>query len=299
MILVGVWLCARVAMFIPDVLGPNIVTVLDMLFLLFATISLGRSIILGKLWRNLLFVAILLLMTIMNGIMHYGILFSKPSLITQASTSMVLLVTLVMCIMGGRVFPMFTANGTQTPLTPAIPWLEASSVGSTACAVFLSFKLLPVNPNIIAGVFILSGLLNAVRGIRWKIWVTVKTPLVWSLHLSYWAVSLGLILFGLSIVTALVTQSQATHALTVGGMGVMILSMMSRISLGHTGRAIAIGKVMTSSFILILISFVVRVFGCFFTADVVSIITLSSALWVISYGCFVVMYLPILIKAKV
>ena len=193
---------------------------------------------------------------------------------------------------------MFTANGTQTPRTPALPWLEKLSVVSTIFAVVLSFQIVPVPQDIVASVFIVSGLANAVRAVRWKIWVAFKTPLVWSLHLSYWAISLGLVLYGVSIISSLVTQSQAIHALTVGGMGVMILSMISRVSLGHTGRAIAIGKIMTAALIAIVFAFIVRVFGGYFTNNIVSIITLSSALWVVAYSCFVVLYLPILIKPR-
>lgn len=298
MILLAIWLCARIAMFLPEVLSPWLVAGLDLLFLPIAVIYLAHNIVSVKLWRNLLFVPILLLMTFANAAMHYGVLFQQPVLISQASTSMVLLVTLVMCIMGGRVFPMFTANGTQTPRTPALPWLEKLSIVSTIFAVVLSFQILPVPQSLVAFVFIVSGLANAVRAVRWKIWVAFKTPLVWSLHLSYWAISLGLVLYGVSIISSLVTQSQAIHALTVGGMGVMILSMISRVSLGHTGRTIAIGKIMTAALIAIVFAFIVRVFGGYFTHDIVSIITLSSALWVAAYSCFVVLYLPILIKPK-
>ncbi len=298
MLLLAIWLCARVAMFLPGVLSPWLIAALDLLFLPIAMISLAHNIISVKLWRNLLFIPILLLMTVANAAMHYGVLFNQPALIPQASTSMVLLVTLVMCIMGGRVFPMFTANGTKTPRTPSLPWLEKLSIVSTIIAVVLSFQILPVAQGIVATVFIVSGVANALRAVRWKIWVAFKTPLVWSLHLSYWAISLGLILFGVSIISPLVTQSQAIHALTVGGMGVMILSMISRVSLGHTGRTIAIGKIMTAALIAIVFAFIVRVFGGYFTHNIVSIITLSSALWVAAYSCFVVLYLPILIKPK-
>lgn len=298
MLLLAIWLCARVAMFLPGVLSPWLIAALDLLFLPIAMISLAHNIISVKLWRNLLFIPILLLMTIANAAMHYGVLFNQPALIPQASTSMVLLVTLVMCIMGGRVFPMFTANGTKTPRTPSLPWLEKLSIVSTIIAVVLSFQILPVAQGIVATVFIVSGVANALRAVRWKIWVAFKTPLVWSLHLSYWAISLGLILFGISIISPLVTQSQAIHALTVGGMGVMILSMISRVSLGHTGRTIAIGKIMTAALIAIVFAFFVRVFGGYFTHNIVYIITLSSALWIAAYSCFVVLYLPILIKPK-
>lgn len=298
MLLLAIWLCARVAMFLPDVLSPWLVAGIDLLFLPIAMISLAHNIVSVKLWRNLLFIPILLLMTFANAAMHYGVLFQQPVLISQASTGMVLLVTLVMCIMGGRVFPMFTANGTQTPRTPALPWLEKLSIVSTIFAVVLSFQILPVAQVIVATVFIISGLANALRAVRWKIWVAFKTPLVWTLHLSYWAISLGLILFGVSIISPLVTQSQAIHALTVGGMGVMILSMISRVSLGHTGRTIAIGKLMTAALIAIVFAFIVRVFGGYFTHNIVYIITLSSALWIAAYSCFAVLYLPILIKPK-
>ncbi|MEL0610224.1 NnrS family protein [Vibrio echinoideorum] len=298
MLLLAIWLCARVAMFLPGVLSPWLIAALDLLFLPIAMISLAHNIISVKLWRNLLFIPILLLMTVANTAMHYGVLFNQPALIPQASTSMVLLVTLVMCIMGGRVFPMFTANGTQTPRTPSLPWLEKLSIVSTVFAVVLSFQILTVAQGIVATVFIVSGVANALRAVRWKIWVAFKTPLVWSLHLSYWAISLGLILFGVSIISPLVTQSQAIHALTVGGMGVMILSMISRVSLGHTGRTIAIGKIMTAALIAIVFAFFVRVFGGYFTHNIVYIITLSSALWIIAYSCFVMLYLPILIKPK-
>ncbi|WP_192889110.1 NnrS family protein [Vibrio bathopelagicus] len=298
MLLLAIWLCARVAMFLPGILSPWLVAGIDLLFLPIAMISLAYNIISVKLWRNLLFIPILLLMTFANAAMHYGVLFQQPVLISQASTGMVLLVTLVMCIMGGRVFPMFTANGTQTPRTPALPWLEKLSIVSTIFAVVLSFQILPVAQGIVATVFIVSGLANALRAVRWKIWVAFKTPLVWTLHLSYWAISLGLILFGVSIISPLVTQSQAIHALTVGGMGVMILSMISRVSLGHTGRTIAIGKLMTAALIAIVFAFIVRVFGGYFTHNIVYIITLSSALWIAAYSCFTVLYLPILIKPK-
>ncbi|OBT12086.1 heme-Cu protein NnrS [Vibrio sp. UCD-FRSSP16_10] len=298
MLMLVVWLIARIVMFLPDLFNQWFIAAIDLLFLIIALVSLASNVISVKLWRNFLFVPILFFMILANGVMHYSVLFQKPLLMMQASTTMVLLITLIMCIMGGRVFPMFTANGTQTPKTEPILWLENLSISSAILAVALNFQLFPVPPQVVAGVFILSGLANAYRAIRWKVWVAYKTPLVWTLHVSYWAVALGLILFGMSLVSPTVTQSQAVHSLTVGGMGVMILSMISRVSLGHTGRVIVIGKVMTAALVAIIFAFLVRVFGGYFVDNIISIITLSSVLWVFAYSCFVVLYLPILIKPR-
>ncbi|RKF20097.1 NnrS family protein [Alginatibacterium sediminis] len=299
MLLFGVWLLARIAMFFPSSLAPWSIALLDMLFLPIAMGCLAHNIISAKLWRNAMFIVILFLMTLANAAMHYSVLFEQALLMSKAANGMVLLITLVMCIMGGRVFPMFTANGTSTPRTPALPWLEKLCIVSTVLAVILSFQFQSIPQHLVATVFIVSGFANGVRALRWKIWVALKTPLVWSLHLSYWAVAIGLVMYGVALVSGSVSQSQAVHMLTVGGMGAMILSMISRVSLGHTGRIIVVGKVMTTAFSLMLLALLVRVFGAHFPMNTIDIITLSSLLWVFAYSCFVALYTPILIRARV
>lgn len=296
---VGIWLVARIAMFLPMQLPSWLIVVLDILFLPLAAIALAYPIIKVKLWRNLMFIPILLIMAVCNGLMHYSIIAQEPLLISKAATAMVLLVTLVMCIMGGRVFPMFTANGTRTPRVNALPWLEKTAVGSVIIAVIVGANIIELPRVLVASIFIISGALHAFRVFRWKFSVTLKTPLVWSLHLSYWALALGLILFGLSHVSSWVSISQAIHALTVGAMGTMILSMISRVSLGHTGRMIVVGKTMTFAFIAIILAFIVRVFGSYILSDYSFVISLSVLLWVIAYGCFIKLYLPILTKPRI
>ena len=96
----------------------------------------------------------------------------------------------------------------------------------------------------------------------------------------------------------MVSRSQAIHTLTVGAMGGMILSMISRVSLGHTGRKIVADKIMTLAFWAILAAFVVRVFGLYWFENYLHVIYAAVLLWVIAYGCFVARYLPILCKTR-
>ncbi len=298
MVLVGIWLLARVVMFFPTLVPLWLIALLDMLFLPIAAIALAMPIIKVKLWRNILFIPILLIMTVCNGMMHYSVLAQAPEILTGATTFMVLLVTLIMCIMGGRVFPMFTANGTKTPRVPALAWLEKASMVSIIIAVISGSGVLPLPAEFIAIVFIVSGLLHAFRVFRWKFSVTLQTPLVWSLHISYWALSVGLVMFGLAKITSVVSISQAIHTLTVGAMGTMILAMISRVSLGHTGRNIIVGKVMTFAFISIVAALITRVFAHYVISDYNLVIQLSVLLWVVAYGCFVALYLPILTRPR-
>ncbi|MCJ8321949.1 MAG: NnrS family protein, partial [Colwellia sp.] len=118
------------------------------------------------------------------------------------------------------------------------------------------------------------------------------------LHLSYWCIALGLFLYGLSMVTNLVSQSQAIHTLTIGAMATMILAMISRVSLGHTGRNIVVGKIMTIAFVAIVLAFIIRVFGIYWISNYQQVLSMSILFWVIGYGSFIALYFPILTKAK-
>tara|TARA_R110001583_G_scaffold191_2_gene1814 strand:- start:152 stop:1357 length:1206 start_codon:yes stop_codon:yes gene_type:complete len=300
--LVILWVLARFAFFLPNQLPEQLIIALDVAFLPLSTLALALPIIKTKLWKNLLFIPILLIMATTNLLLHYSAITNDPFLMAQAATFMVLLITLVMCIMGGRVFPMFTANGTQTPRVDAIPLLEKLSLISIiitiVVAALATSTLVDVPAAIVAVLFISTSLIHAIRVYRWKFSVTLSTPLVWSLHISYWCIAIGLLMFGLSQITYLVTHSQAIHTLTVGAMATMILSMISRVSLGHTGRIIKVGKTMSIAFIAIVLAFVVRVFGLYFIANYSHVLTLAVTLWVIGFGCFVIVYTPILLGPK-
>ena len=120
------------------------------------------------------------------------------------------------------------------------------------------------------------------------------------MHLSYWSIPLGLLLYGLSRVPGVaLTYSQAVHTLTVGGMGLMILAMISRVSLGHTGRPIVVGRLMALAFAAVYGAFVIRVFGVYWVDDYSQVIIAAAGFWLFGYGCFVMRYLPILTRGRV
>ena len=297
--LVILWLLGRICLFLPTVLPNWFIAIVDLSFLPISAAVLAYPIIKIKLWRNIIFVPLLLVMTYINATMHYAVASQQLASINAAGTSMTLLVTLLICVMGGRVFPMFTANGTQTPRVPAINWLERLAIGSVFLAMLSSFDLLKLSSGIEANIFFIAALAHSVRAFRWRIWVTFKTPLVWSLHLGYWSIPLGLMMYGLAEVTDIVSRSQALHTLTVGAMSVTILAMISRISLGHTGRKIETDKVMSFAFMAIFGAFLVRVFGLYWFESYTQVIFAAVVLWVIAYGCFVIRYLPILSKPRI
>ena len=138
----------------------------------------------------------LLAMTVINGLMHAALLGVITGSYIHISH---ITVTIVMCIMGGRVFPMFTANGMGTVRVTPIPLLEKFSILLVFASLIVVSSGGIIPSGLAATVLVMAGLINLIRAIRWRIWVTFSTPLVWPLHLSYFAISVGLILLGLSV----------------------------------------------------------------------------------------------------
>jgi uncharacterized protein involved in response to NO len=297
--LVSLWVVGRLLMLFPYKDSDIVVAFVDVLFLPMVALALAIPIIKAKMWRNLFFVPILLIMAALNGLFHLAVIGKVSLSFISVSHVMVLLITLVMCIMGGRVFPMFTANGTGTPRVAPIKWVEQFSIILVVLSVVVSSGLLGL-PKLVDGLIYLSaGIVNTIRVFRWKIWVTFRTPLVWSLHLSYWSICIGLVMLSFVKFELSSNISTAYHALTVGGISFMILAMISRVSLGHTGRKIQVGKLMTVSFVLMCLSFCVRVFIPNFLQNYPIVVVSSAMLWVLAIGIFVFKYTSILLSARI
>ncbi|NRA52916.1 MAG: NnrS family protein [Gammaproteobacteria bacterium] len=301
-ILFSVWLCARLALLFN--LTPSYwILALDISPALLAGYFLWRSIAAVKQWRNVIFVVVMFIFAWSNALMHISLIENIPQLANQSVTTMVMLVTLIMCVIGGRVIPFFTARGTGTDKVAPITTIECLAliplVGYIVLSIINSFFSL--ESYLLATCLLVAGFANLLRLIRWRPWLVVKVPLLWSLHGAYLFIPLGLIVFGISLLEpSLIKTSTAIHFLTAGAMGGLIMAMMARVSLGHSGRPLVIKPQMVVAFSLILTAGVIRAiipsllpqfsFLCY---------QVSAILWIVSYSIFVWVYCPILSKARI
>lgn len=210
----------------------------------------------------------------------------------QASMDIVLL---IMVIMGGRVIPMFTANAVQSrPVRK--DWLERTAVSSIVVVITVSFVDAPA--PLVAVAAAIAALANAARLWLWQPWKTFSKPILWILHVGYAWIPLHLLLRA-AAAQGLVAQSIATHALTVGAIGGLMLGMMTRTARGHTGLPLQAGGVETSCYALVQLGALVRVFlpltvpGLTLHAAVI-----SGALWTSAFGLFVIRFWPILTRPR-
>ncbi len=152
-------------------------------------------------------------------------------------------------------------------------------------------------PVVLTTLALLAGLANAIRLAGWAGWLARSEPLVWILHLGYAWVVIGLLLKGASL-WFVIPDSAWLHALGTGAMGTLILGVMTRVSLGHTGRGLVLPSGAWLIYIAISVAAVVRVASAMNWLDGWWSLLVSSLAWVLAFALFFVIYLPILISPR-
>lgn len=291
------WLAGRLLVLFGANLPVWLVAGVDLSFLPVCTVLLAIPLIKARQQRNLFFVPLLLLLTACNALMYVGVANDNYDPIQLGSQNAVWLITLLMAIVGGRVLPMFTANGTQTKKVEPLLWLDYAALTSLWLIFALHFLTLSqfIPASTMSALFALSAGLTLFRCLRWKIWLTFKVPLLWSLHVAYWFIPLGLALYSARYAGLNVSNSIALHALTAGAMGSMILSMMARVSLGHSGRLLNPHVLMSLAFLLVLAAAISRtVLIWLWPAHTMQWLWLGIGGWVLAYTLYVLVYFPVL-----
>lgn len=296
MLLTVVFLAGRFAPFMTDLPHWLIATV-DIIFLPLVALILAIPVIRMKQWSNIVFVPLLLIMAAANIAVHLSALKVVDVNIVMGSRAMVYLVIVLIVVMGGRVIPFFTERGVAGVTTikwNAIEYLSAISVLLTAISdVFFGW-------SVVTGYLaIFAALINAIRLYGWYSNLIWYVPLVWVLQVAYAWIIFGFILKSLMIFD-FSQNAFSYHAFTVGGIGMMTLGMMARVSIGHTGREMVLGSWMVLSFIILNVAAIVRVIIPMFMHDFyLQLIQIASGLWIVAFTIFAIAYTPMLLKARI
>jgi uncharacterized protein involved in response to NO len=140
--------------------------------------------------------------------------------------------------------------------------------------------------------------LQLIRLARWRGWRTMREPIVVVLHLGYLWVPVGLALLAASVLGAAIPRTAAIHAFTAGAMATMILAMMTRATLGHTGRELKAGAATTLAYALITLGAIARVIAPFGLIAYTDALAVAGVLWGLAFALFVAEYGPIMFRAR-
>ena len=296
-LIVGLWVLPRCLLpWLGE--GNLILMALDLAWLPLCAWFLAKPVIMTRQWRNLFFVPLLLIMTLLNG--ASWLWRDDWSAVEHLLITTVLLFTTLIAVMGGRVIPFFTARGTGQEKAPPSPWLERGALASLWLILLL--WLLPdswTHSLYMVPLYIVAAGLHLGRQLRWRPGTTLAQPLLWSLHLAYLFIPLGLLALAAQAAGLPLSLSLASHLLSAGCMGTMILGMIARVSLGHSGRALHVGRRITLAFALVILSAFMRVLlPLYWPSLTLTGWNLSGWSWIAAYGLFVWVYTPILARPR-
>ncbi|MBX8624528.1 NnrS family protein [Pseudomonas glycinae] len=293
--LVSVWVVGRLAWWLP--LPTGLILALQWGFLPLLAVMLGRDLVAARKRENYPIVFVLGLMAGCQALTLIGLYNDDDGLQRQGVLGALWLVAALMTVIGGRVIPFFIQRGLNRPPAPTSNPLPTRLllIGSLLTAVTFAAGLNDSPQWWLAGLFMLTGSLQLMRLIRWHDRGMWRVPLLWSLYLAYGWMALATWAMALWHLGLIGQQSLATHALAVGGVGGLILAMIARVSLGHTGRLLQPSKGMALGFALVLLAAGCRVLLVPFSSLGLG---LSVVLWCAGFALFLRHYTGILLKPR-
>lgn len=211
------------------------------------------------------------------------------------------LVIILLCIIGGRIIPSFTRNwlmaqGEKERLPSQPDRLDQIVLAATLVAL-LAWLASP-DAFLVGTLLWIAAAGNLARLLRWQGVRCCSNAILIVLHIAYLWIPIGLLLLGLARI-AVIPESPAIHALSTGAMATMILAVMTRASLGHTGRPLVASRATAASYAMVSLAAVARVWAGFAMEEQHILLAWAGIAWIAAFGLFLAEYVPILFSARV
>ncbi len=291
--LLVVWAVGRIAMLTPETFGLWLAALLDMAFLPLLAAIVAREVLAGRNWKNLKVLAGVTALAAANGYGHIAVLTGSDAQ-TALRLAVAVYVALV-ALVGGRIIPSFTRNWLARKGVKRLPAsFDRIDIAAVIVLVagLLCWVIAPDQP-LIAIATTIAALLNAYRLWRWRGLAAFAEPLVVVLHAGYGFVPLGLLAIGAAAL-GWVSQASSMHVLTVGVIGVMTLAVMTRATLGHTGRPIVANRSTLMGYLLLILAAALRPFAEALSDHYATLLAVAGVAWIAAFSLFVLEYGPIL-----
>lgn len=302
------WLAGRIGVAVSSGLDAGLTAAVSVAFPFVLAAVIAREIIAARNWRNLKVVAVLLGLAAVDGLFHYEIWqFGRPKL---AHVTAIALVLLLLMIVAGRIVPFFTANWLKqnrpgTPVPPGFDRFDLAAVVMSTAALLgwvsrpLLESVLPWDRPLVGALMLAAGVANLARQARWKPHLTFAEPLLAILHIAYIFVGVGFVLAGFGVLWDDFDYATAgLHAWTVGAIGTMMLAVMTRVSRGHTGRALTAPRSTVVLYAAILIAAGARTCAGLRPESTFLLLPIAGLAWIAAFGGFALLYRGMLMSPR-
>ncbi len=297
--LATLWLLARVLM----LAGPaNVAALIDVFFLPALGIAVAIPIWASRNTRNYKVLAVLSVLTLANVGYHLASSGSLPLEFGRVSMTAALdVISILIAIVGGRVIPAFIGNAVEGASPRHIRSVEFVSVGALL-AILVAGVVKPwiAFPHIAwLIVFVVAAVGQAVRLLLWQPFRARGNPLLWMLPVAYAWLPISLALRALEL-QSMVPAGAAIHALTIGTIASLMMAMMMRSALGHSGRPLVAGLAEVGAFVLLQLSAVVRILAALVVPGAYQeAMIVSGVLWTLAFVVFLWRYWPVLTRPRI
>ncbi|MEM1427904.1 MAG: NnrS family protein [Pseudomonadota bacterium] len=301
--LFGLWLVGRIAIGASAYIGAPLVALADIGFAVVLAAVMTAEIVAGRNWRNLIVIALLAVFIAGNALFHWEAAQGYPAAQGFGLRLGLAATVGLIALIGGRIVPAFTRNWLAKRdkahlVTPPMQRFDKAAllVLGLSLAVWVIWPIAPVT-----GVALLvAGALHTVRLARWGGTHTGADPLVWVLHVAYACIPLGAFDEAISIAWPhILGAAPALHLWMAGGIGLMTLAVMTRASLGHTGRPLVADAGTLAIYLCLIGAVIARVLAGAFPVAAGTLHSVSGVLWVAAFGGFALLYGPMLLRPRV
>ncbi|OSQ35723.1 NnrS family protein [Thalassospira sp. MCCC 1A01428] len=304
MLLTLCWLAGRVAMVYAANINLAVLLVAELAYFVVLIALAARELIAGKNRRNLKLLAVIAILAVIDALF---VLAAKDGIQLDAEIfprAGIFIFLVLIALIGGRIIPGFTRNwliraGKLPGMAEPVSFnrFDALCMGTLIASAILAFTPWQQGAGI---VLMATAVLHYARLGRWRGIHTTREPLVIMLHAAYFWLPTSLLLMGFALLRPdLYSLNDALHAGGAGAMACMIMAVGGRAALGHTGRALAAGKVFTIGFSLIWLATALRLIAPVAGNAYLTVLAAATLCWVGGWLLFVLRYAPILIGPPV
>ena len=289
----AVWLLGRVLTTLGGALPEWLVITVNLLFLPLVMLDAGRRIWVARQFKQLLVLVVLGLIWAMQA----GFLLVEPQPFAEGA---VLATLLLMLVIGGRITPAFSkgwlrARGVDGGRVRSFPWLEVLTIGSGMLLVVV--VALGLADETVIALSLLAAVTSGARLLLWQGWLVRAEPLLWILHLALLWIPVALLLLA-GFRLGWLPYSAWLHAAGFGGMSGLILGVIARVCLGHTGRPLLLPRGMATAFTVLQIGAVIRVVTGLGWLPWQPGVLISALCWLVAFTVFLCRYGAILMTPR-
>jgi len=300
-VLVILWFAGRIAFVFFNAIPFIFVALAEMLFLPAVIATIAPSLFRTR-NRNMVLLLVIAAFWAADLVFLQAVHAGDVAAASAALRAGINVILLLLTIIAGRVVPSFTANalrkrGLDVPLRSTKTIERGVFVAMIA---YLAVDLFQASHMLIVVVSAIAAALHFVRMTGWHSFKSRHDPIVWILHIAYLWLPIGLTLRALFLGGGFAWAAYWQHALAAGAAATMILAIMTRASLGHTGRPLVVAPAITVAYISIVLAIAVRVFGpALLPVSYKTIVLAAGSLWVLTFLLFAIVYAPILLGPRV